>query len=459
MRVAAAATALALVAAGCGDEAPDEVVTAVPAATAGPAPTPEPSPLTTTVGDVDDVGDTEFEAYQEYEELIAQTGPLPPDGGELVDCADVPELEATVEGTLGGTQNPPQGVTEPLIQYGMQHPDTFGGLWIDRAHSGTLVLTFTDDLEPHREALLALVGDSDAIVDVLQVRFTEVELRATQNAIGQYMGADYGLLSTSVATTKNRIELGFVDPPDGAIEALTTLLPTTAVCVSVTRTPEPPTGPLDVVPDLTTEDPLVSCGGARVRYSTLLDPPAVEDIDHPAVDALLRELETPGFEPLPSGDWVVLAIDDGRAAFAVLEEGEITGFARFGQQGDAWVLDGWGAGGRCDALALPDGLGVVETRLDAAALPEPDDTAINLLVTERGCASGREMGDALLGPQVIETDEAVLIAFAVIPVAGPAECPGNPSTPVTIELAAPLGDRLLLDGLSVPPQPLTDEES
>ncbi|MCQ3806029.1 MAG: hypothetical protein OXB92_11855 [Acidimicrobiaceae bacterium] len=87
-------------------------------------------------------------------------------------------------------------------------------------------------------------------------------------------------------------------------------------------------------------------------------------------------------------------------------------------------------------------------------MPGAADTTIDLLVTERGCADGREMGDALKGPQVIETDVAVLVAFAVIPVASVATCPGNPSTSVTIELSDPLGRRGVYDGLFFPPKPL-----
>ena len=98
-------------------------------------------------------------------------------------------------------------------------------------------------------------------------------------------------------------------------------------------------------------------------------------------------------------------------------------------------------------------------RLNPDSPPDPASTAIELLVTERGCANSREMGDALKGPQVIETDDAVLVAFAVIPIAGTVTCPGNPSTPVTIELAQPLGQRTLYDGLYYPPKPLTAESA
>ena len=58
------------------------------------------------------------------------------------------------------------------------------------------------------------------------------------------------------------------------------------------------------------------------------------------------------------------------------------------------------------------------------------------------------------GPQVIETEDAVLLAFAVVPIAGTATCPDNPSTAVTVKLSAPLGRRWVYDGLHFPPKPL-----
>ena len=93
---------------------------------------------------------------------------------------------------------------------------------------------------------------------------------------------------------------------------------------------------------------------------------------------------------------------------------------------------------------------------DGERSPVTDDTTIHLLVTEWGCASGREMGDALRGPQVIETDDAVVVAFAVVPVVGGANCEGNPSTSVTVELSDPLGRRWVYDGLHFPPKPLIE---
>ena len=61
------------------------------------------------------------------------------------------------------------------------------------------------------------------------------------------------------------------------------------------------------------------------------------------------------------------------------------------------------------------------------------------------------MGDRLLGPQVVETDDEVRIVFASIPLIGDQNCPGNPPAAVTVVLDQPLGDRELLDGLLIGP--------
>ena len=214
-------------------------------------------------------------------------------------------------------------------------------------------------------------------------------------------------------------------------------------------------GPLDVIPDLDVEDPLVTCPGTpAVRYSRMIDPPSIDEVDHPAVDALRALLDAPLVEPLPRGLWVVISIDDDRATFATLADDSFW-VAAVDRRGDKWVRTGQASSGPCEpAVPLPAGLAGVEVRLDPDSMPGAADTTIDLLVTERGCADGREMGDALKGPQVIETDVAVLVAFAVIPVAGVATCLGNQSTSVTIELSDPLGQRGVYDGLFFPPKPL-----
>ena len=120
--------------------------------------------------------------------------------------------------------------------------------------------------------------------------------------------------------------------------------------------------------------------------------------------------------------------------------------------GNEWRWAGAQGGGPCPLQAsLPEGLNTVQWRVDPAAqTPTPASTTIELLVTERECASGQAMGDRLLGPEIIATQTAILIVFAAEPPPGDYQtCQGNPEQTIVIELPEPLGDRVLSDGLAV----------
>lgn len=114
-----------------------------------------------------------------------------------------------------------------------------------------------------------------------------------------------------------------------------------------------------------------------------------------------------------------------------------------------WEWDGSSSGEDCELeTPVPKGLNRVEWELNPdAPAPGPESTSIDLLATERDCVSGEAMGDRFRDPVVLETDTAVLISMTATPPSGDSvTCPGNPSRPVTIELATPLGDRELRDG-------------
>ncbi len=459
MKASATLLAVAVLAVGCsGADSADVVVVGS-----------EPGPSSTVVG-----------SEPEPSPTVVGSEPEPSPTAGLAHCDDVPRLGSRFEGTMGARQNPDPIVKGVLTTYAMEHPDTFGGRWIDRANGGALVLGFTDDPDAHREAILArapspddypavdprppvtdprTLGErEDVVIDVVRVRFSEAELLAMADRVHRAIaGRDFGLDGSGLYISRQRVHLDLVNPPEGALAEIAELVPDpSAVCVEVTRTSQPPSGPLDVIPDLGVEDPLVSCPGTpAVRYSQMIDPPSIDEVDHPAVDALRGELDAPGGQTLPRGRWVVISIDDDRATFAALAADGF-GVAGVERQGDKWIFSGEAAGRPCEpAVPLPAGLARAEVRLDPDSMPGAADTTVDLLVTERGCASGREMGEALRDPQVIETDEAVLVAFAVVPVAGAATCPDNPSTSVTIELSDPLGQRWVYDGLHFPPKPLT----
>ena len=78
-------------------------------------------------------------------------------------------------------------------------------------------------------------------------------------------------------------------------------------------------------------------------------------------------------------------------------------------------------------------------------------TQFTAMVTERSCASGRSSEGRIIGPQVDVRDATVVVTFAVRPLEGDQECPGNPPTAVIVRLEVPRGDRALLDGGREPP--------
>ena len=101
------------------------------------------------------------------------------------------------------------------------------------------------------------------------------------------------------------------------------------------------------------------------------------------------------------------------------------------------------------ASELPEGVEEVQVGFDPAiGVPEPTDTEIQLWVSERARASGREMGERLLGPEVVETENEVFLAFGVIIQLTDQGCPGNPATSLAVELDAPLGERAVINALT-----------
>ncbi len=438
-------------------------------------------------------GDDGSAAGDEIGDSQATAADLLPTG--LVECATVPELPVTTTGALGAGRNPDDEVMGVLATYAEEQAETFAGLWIDRDHGGVLVLAFTDDPAPHLAALLArgpseddlemvsprppIADDSplgerdDVAVEVVQARFTEAELRSAQNAA--FDGSISSLSSGSVSITKNRASFDLIDPTVADLTRLAELIDVEKGCVWLTFTSPPPSGPLDILPS-DSPDQLLTCGGEMAfPRSALTDRMAIAESDHPAAEAMVAfvadlPVESGPDSDLPPGglDWYVLVIGEESALFARFDEGATgddgaddgrpshTVAVDRSATGSAWTVSGWSFG--CDPrVAIPDGLGRVEITFDPQfGPPEADDTTIALLVTERDCASGQEMGDRLLGPQVIETDTEVIVAFAATPVVGGATCQGNPATPVTVELDRPLGDRIVIDGMEDPAQPITE---
>lgn len=402
------------------------------------------------------------------------------DLGPLVRCEDVPELSATAEGSLDQFANPDDEVMGVLVTYGLEHPDTYAGLWIDRDKGGALVVAFTDDPGPHLEAILARgptatdvemvsprppIEDSrslgerdDVTIDVVRAAFSEAELMAANESF--WDDRPPYVLSGGIATTRNRISLDLIDPTSGQLADLVERIPLDMTCVNVTVSPTPPGGTLDVLPD---DETFLTCGESGVPGflpSAIEERVPVENVADPAAHALISVMADPpphsaseDIEQRPPEDgWFVLAIHDSSAIFGHGAGSPMTAaFLTRKDAEDGWRFDGWTISCR-PTVSLPPGLGHVRLELDPSRpRPAPDDTVIHLQVTERACVSGQAMGERLRGPQLRETEDEIMIAFAVALLVEPSTCPGNPSEAVTIELAGPVGSRPIRNGLIFPP--------
>jgi hypothetical protein len=80
--------------------------------------------------------------------------------------------------------------------------------------------------------------------------------------------------------------------------------------------------------------------------------------------------------------------------------------------------------------------------------PGPAATSFTAMVTEQDCSSGREITSLLLPPVIEYLEVQVTVSLYLEPLpAGAHECQGTLPTPFVIELAEPLGDRQLIDGI------------
>lgn len=122
--------------------------------------------------------------------------------------------------------------------------------------------------------------------------------------------------------------------------------------------------------------------------------------------------------------------------------------ASFSRVDGEWRPDGWG---QCRIEVVAEGYGNAHWILARDVAPDPDSTTLEVEIMEQNCANGEAPIGREILPVVIEAADAISIRVFVEPVAGGAACPSNPWHPVTITLDAPLGDRVLFDGVAIPP--------
>lgn len=153
----------------------------------------------------------------------------------------------------------------------------------------------------------------------------------------------------------------------------------------------------------------------------------------------------------PQENWLILRETEDEVLL-VHRGSDGLAFQTVTRDGGSWRWTGSQMGGPCPLhYAVPEGLNAVDWVVDPSGLPlDPEATSLQVLATERECASGQEMGDRLQEPEVVMTAEEVRIVLAAEPPPGDAfTCQGNPETPVIVELPEPLGEREVIEGYEI----------
>jgi hypothetical protein len=244
---------------------------------------------------------------------------------------------------------------------------------------------------------------------------------------------------------------------EAAQPATTAATPTTSIVAPSTSTSTVSIGELDVIvvpdgeypPDL-----MVTCpGGPDFPIGALDDIALIGADDHEGMLAAIKPFLGSGEGAAwPQEGWLLLH-QSPREAILVSSRADALAFMFLQREGDEWAWSGSSINGNpCELqYVVPPDLNTVEWRLDPAAPePGPDATELHVLLTERECVSGQEIGDRLIGPQLVVTDANVRLAFAAEPPPGDAfSCQGNPETPFIVELPEPLGDREIIQGMTI----------
>ena len=163
-------------------------------------------------------------------------------------CEDVPEVSGgMLEGTLGAARGPDDAVRMKVRDYGILHPDAFGGRWIDR-DKGTFVIAFTRDLDIHRAAINDVVGpDPGVVLDFVEVEFSDKTLQETHQALFDAQNPnrpDAG----GIDVKRSRAWASFRDLPDARLNGVLAALPESA-CYYLVYTPHQPAAIQVIDPD------------------------------------------------------------------------------------------------------------------------------------------------------------------------------------------------------------------
>lgn len=238
---------------------------------------------------------------------------------------------------------------------------------------------------------------------------------------------------------------------------------TTALPSPTTTSPPPTTAAPDVIMTGDLEvivlpgsdgslpsDLMVTCrSGPEFPFGALEEITPLADSDPGGVvEAIEPFLQSEEGQNWPQEGWLILHHAGDEILLASRTDESGLAFMTVSRADSGWMWNGAQIGGPCPLYyTVPDELNTVEWRLDPTADIDEESRQIGVLLSEMECASGQEIGNRLIGPQIVMTDTKVFIAFAAEPPPGDAHtCQGIPEQPYVVELPEPIGTREIVEG-------------
>jgi hypothetical protein len=197
------------------------------------------------------------------------------------------------------------------------------------------------------------------------------------------------------------------------------------------------------------EPELVSDGsGLSFSPAVFTQPSGQLDAADPAVQALVevlgRQKARGGAPPTSLAPWRVLTRDDDDVLFGYGQPPELRTVLMRRHPRHGWASHR--VTKQAELRSVRGDVRASSWRPDPTREPEPDDTVLRVLVTERTRAGGKRADDRLQAPDLHLGERELVLTTFVTPFEGFMPPGSAPETPARVALPEPLGNRALIDG-------------
>lgn len=201
-------------------------------------------------------------------------------------------------------------------------------------------------------------------------------------------------------------------------------------------------------PDPSKEAEAGSSDSADQRYScgsgdgfTAKDVAAERQPSEEVLDALEALRGTVDGAFLPENGWIEVNAE-GTNVTVIAPRGKAYASAIFETRDGKWAPSGWG---ECVPRLQVPGRSVLRWAFTNASYPPSSDaTEIEVLVSEVGCSSGRDIDD-LIESAISYEEERISVILTAPGLSGNQTCPGKAPVSYTVRLEEPPGQRDIVD--------------